>query len=79
MTSTYVLKPKSEDYYRNFKQSIKSKYTFLSYNHQLKTFMKYMGVADGQYSQLIEGKHPKLIESDIIRLYHFLKRKALFL
>ena len=60
MTSTYVLKPKSEeDYYRNFKQYIKSKYTFLSYNHRLKTFMKYMGIADGQYSQLVEVRIPK--------------------
>jgi hypothetical protein len=30
--------------------------------------MKYMGMADGEYSQLIEGKDPKLIESDIIDL-----------
>ena len=76
MTSTYMLRPKSEDdYYRNFKQSIKSKFTFLSYNHQLKTFMKYMGIAEGRYSQLIEGKDPKVIESDIIGFIVFLKER----
>jgi site-specific recombinase XerD len=73
MTSTYVLK--SEDYYRNFKQSIKSKYTFLSYNYQLKAYMKYMGMAGGEYSQLIEGKYPKLIESDIIDFIISLKER----
>jgi hypothetical protein len=37
--ASHVLK--SDDYYRNFRQSIKSKYTFESYEHKLKAFMKY--------------------------------------
>lgn len=61
MTSTYVLKPKSEDYYRNFKQSIKSKDTFVTYDHKLKAYMKYRGFTE--YSQLIEGKDARLMAS----------------
>jgi hypothetical protein len=66
MTSTYVLNNKScEDYYRRFKEAIKSKDTFLSYNYQLKVHMKYRGIADGQYFQLIEDKDTRTIEDEI--------------
>jgi integrase len=72
-SSYYVLK--SEDYYRNFKQSIKSKDTFVTYDHRLKAFMKYRGLGEGQYSQLIEGKDIKVIEAEIIDFIIFLKER----
>ena len=46
--SKYALK--SEEYYQNFKESIKAKDTFLTYDHKLKVYMKYMGVDNDQYS-----------------------------
>jgi hypothetical protein len=73
MCVAYVLK--SEDYYRNFKQSIRSKDTFLTYDHRLKAFMKYRRIAEGQYSQLIEGKDVKQIEAEIIDFIVFLKER----
>jgi integrase len=63
MTSTYVLK--SEDYYRNFNESIKTKDTLESYNSRLKAFMKYKGISLGDFASLIEGKHTREIEADI--------------
>ncbi|MFL6454818.1 MAG: hypothetical protein ACJ71J_15000 [Nitrososphaeraceae archaeon] len=76
MTSTYVLNNKScEDYYRRFKEAIKSKDTFLSYNYQLKVYMKYRGIADGQYFQLIEDKDTRTIEDDIIDFIISLKER----
>ena len=71
--TTYVLK--SDDYYRNFKNSIKSKYTFDTYDRKLKAYMKYMGISveEGQYSELIEGKDIRLIESDITKFISSLK------
>jgi hypothetical protein len=62
--SSYVLK--SEDYYRNFKQSIKSKLTLVSYDQRLKAFMKYKGILASDYAVLIEGKDVREIEADII-------------
>ncbi|MFL6441587.1 MAG: hypothetical protein ACJ702_06490, partial [Nitrososphaeraceae archaeon] len=76
MTSTYVLNNKScEDYYRRFKEAIKSKDTFLSYNYQLKVYIKYRGIADGQYFQLIEDKDTRTIEDDIIDFIISLKER----
>ena len=85
MTSTYLLNnngnsnksssSSSEDYYRRFKEAIKSKDTFLSYNYQLKAYMKYKGIADGQYSQLIEDKDTRIIEDDIIDFIISLKER----
>jgi adenylate cyclase class IV len=58
---------KSDDYYyRNFKQSIRSKETLRSYDNKLSSFMTFKGTPAGQYSQLIEGKSVKEIESDVI-------------
>ncbi|MFL6368382.1 MAG: tyrosine-type recombinase/integrase [Nitrososphaeraceae archaeon] len=76
MTSTYVLNNKScEDYYRRFKEAIKSKDTFLSYTDQLKVYIKYRGIADGQYFQLIEDKDTRTIEDDIIDFIISLKER----
>jgi integrase len=69
----YVLK--SEDYYRNFKQSIKSKYTLESYNEKLRAFMKYNGIPTTDFASLIEGKDIKEIELDIIRFIDSLKQR----
>ncbi|MFL6404867.1 MAG: hypothetical protein ACJ71M_15470 [Nitrososphaeraceae archaeon] len=44
---------KSEIYYRRFRQSIKSKETFLTYDHRLKAYMKYRHLTG--FSQLIDG------------------------
>jgi hypothetical protein len=66
---------KSEDHYRNFKQSIKSKDLFLSYDGKLKAFMKHRGFNENQYSQLIEGKDIRQIEADIIDFIIFLKER----
>ena len=71
---TYMLKS-SEDYYRKFKQSIKSKDTFVTYDHRLKSYMKYKGIAEGQYSQLIEGKDVKQIEEEITDFVIFIKER----
>jgi hypothetical protein len=83
MTSTYILnnnKSSSEDYYyRRFKEAIKGKDTFLSYNYQLKAYMKYRGIADGEYSQLIEDKDTRTIEDDIIDFIISLKGIILLL
>jgi hypothetical protein len=67
---------KSEDYYRRFKEAIKSKDTFLSYSYQLKVYMKYRRIADGEYSQLIEGKDARTIEDDLIDFIIFLKERC---
>jgi hypothetical protein len=69
----YVLK--SEDYYRNFKQSIKSKYTLESYNEKLRAFTKYNGIPTTDFASLIEGKDIKEIELDIIRFIDSLKQR----
>jgi hypothetical protein len=37
----------------------------VTYDHRLKAFMKYRGLGEGQYSQLIEGKDIKVIEAEI--------------
>jgi site-specific recombinase XerD len=71
LTSTYVLKP--EDYYRNFKESIKSKETLDSYDRKLKAFMKYKRITD--FARLIEDKDTRQIESDIIDFIISLKEK----
>jgi integrase len=71
---SYVLNNKSEDYYRNFKQSIKSKETFITYDHRLKAFMKYKQFND--FAQLIEDKSIKEIEGDIIDFIIYLKEKG---
>ena len=73
--TTYVLK--SEDYYRNFKESIKSKYTLDTYDRKLKAYMKYMGLDEGQqqYSRLIEGKDIREIQSDLAGFIISLKKK----
>ncbi|MFL6319380.1 MAG: hypothetical protein ACJ72Q_02815 [Nitrososphaeraceae archaeon] len=74
MSSTkYVLK--SEDYYRNFKESIKSKDTVITYDHKLKIYMKHMGFGEGQYSQLIDGKGIKEIEVDLAGFVISLKKR----
>jgi hypothetical protein len=62
---TYVLKP--EDYYRNFKQSIKSRHTFVTYDHKLKDYMKYKRIPQGEHSKLIieeeEEEVPEIISN----------------
>src|ERR1041385_6116468 len=72
-TSTYVLK--SEDYYRNFKESIKSKYTFDTYNSRLKVFMRFIGLNTTDFSSLIEGKDTREIEISIQRFIVSLKER----
>ncbi|MFL6340159.1 MAG: hypothetical protein ACJ72U_01260 [Nitrososphaeraceae archaeon] len=72
-SSSYVLRP--EDYYRNFKQSIKSKETFSSYNQMLKVFMSYKGIDKNKFDKLIEGKDIRIIEADIIDFITSLKEK----
>jgi integrase len=79
----YVLK--SEDYYRNFKQSIKSKDTFVTYDYKLKDYMKYKRIPQGEHSQLViqqgdraEGyryKDIRQIEADIVDFVIFLKER----
>ena len=75
MAPKYLLT--SEDYYRNFKDSIRSNDTFLSYDAKLKAFMKSKGLApsQGQYSQLIEGKDTRDIESDIASFISSLRER----
>jgi site-specific recombinase XerD len=73
LTSTYVLKP--EDYYRNFKESIKSKETLDSYDRKLKAFMKYKGIPATDFASLIEEKDTRQIESDMIDFIITLKEK----
>src|SRR3954451_23658144 len=70
MGETYI---KPEDYFMNFKESIKSKYTFASYYSRLKAFMAFKGIAKAEYSQLIEGKDSREIEADIINYIIWLK------
>ncbi|MFL6469228.1 MAG: hypothetical protein ACJ71H_00085, partial [Nitrososphaeraceae archaeon] len=65
-SSSYVLRP--EDYSRNFKQSIKSKDTFNSYNQMLKVFMRYRGIDKNNFDKLIEG-----INDVIVRLKEIAK------
>ncbi|MFL6398368.1 MAG: hypothetical protein ACJ72J_02155 [Nitrososphaeraceae archaeon] len=72
-SSSYVLRP--EDYSRNFKQSIKSKDTFNSYNQMLKVFMRYKGTDKNKFDELIEGKDIRIIEADIIDFIISLKEK----
>jgi hypothetical protein len=50
--ATAALDSQQEAYYRNFKQSIKSKYAFIAYDNSLKSFMKYKQIEPGQYSKL---------------------------
>jgi integrase len=71
--SAYVLK--SESYYRNFKQSIKSIETFITYDQKLRAFMKYKGISLDNYQDLIEDKDTRTIESDIIDFLISLKEK----
>jgi hypothetical protein len=82
MTSspTYALNStKSEIYYRKFKQSIKSKETFVTYDHRLKAYMKYRHLTE--FSQLINGsdgqgkKDVKQIEDEIIDFIILLKER----
>ena len=72
-TFSYVLK--SEDYYKNFKQSIKAKDTFNSYNQKLKTFMKYKNITETDFASLIQDKDTRQIEADIIDFIISLKEK----
>jgi integrase len=77
-TKTTGLKSSSADedyYYYNFKQTIKSKDTFVTYDYRLKDYMKYRGIEQGHYSQLIEGKELKDIEHEISRFIAFLKER----
>jgi hypothetical protein len=60
-TNTKPEENNNNSYYRNFKQSIKSKDTPATYNYQLKMFMKYKQFTD--FSQLIEGRSDKEIEN----------------
>jgi hypothetical protein len=71
--TTYILNSSNENYYRNFKNSIKSNDTFKTYDYKLKGFMKYKGITPGEYSQLIDGKDLKVIEADVIDFIVFLK------
>src|SRR5919197_1106240 len=71
----YVLNLKSEDYYRNFKESIKAKETFDSYDRKLKAFMKYKGILEHNYANLIEEKDTRQIEADVIDFVISLKKK----
>jgi hypothetical protein len=70
--TTYMLKSKSECYYRNFKETTKSKETFVTYDHRLKAYIKYRNFTE--YSQLIEGKDVKQIEDEIADFIIFLKK-----
>jgi hypothetical protein len=80
-TPTYVLNNnnRSENYYRKFKQSIKSNETFVTYDHRLKAYTKYRGFTE--YSQLIgEGKDVKQIENEIIDfIFLLLPRKDILM
>jgi hypothetical protein len=73
LASSYILTP--EDYYRNFKQAIKAKETFNSYDQKLKTFMKYKGVSPTDFASLIQDKDTRQIEADIIDFIISLKEK----
>jgi hypothetical protein len=59
-----------EDYYRNFKESIND-----SYNNKLKAFMRFKGVAEGQFSKLVEAKDTRQNEADITDFIISLKEK----
>jgi integrase len=73
-SSSYHLQITSEEYYRNFKNSCKTKATFESYNNKLNKYMKYKGYTE--YSQLVDpNKDVRLIESDIIDFIVYLKEK----
>jgi hypothetical protein len=53
-----------EDYYQNFKQSIKSKDNFLAYDHRLKTYMKYKQIlpdSSDVYLDILEGHYKSRI------------------
>jgi integrase len=69
----YVLK--SEDYYRNFKQSIKSKDTLESYDNKLKAFMRFKGVHEAGFDLLITNKDVREIEADVIDFIIHLKEQ----
>ena len=80
LPTTYPLNNESEVYYRKFKQSIKSKEKFVTYDHRLKAYMKYRNFTE--FSQLIEGgsgegnnKDIKDIEDEIIDFIIFLKER----
>jgi integrase len=80
MTSPTYTFNKSEIYYRKFKQSIKSKETFVTYDHRLKAYMKYRHLTE--FSQLIDGscagegeKDVKEIEDEITDFIIFLKER----
>jgi site-specific recombinase XerD len=73
LASSYILTP--EDYYRNFKQAIKAKETFNSYDQKLKTFMKYKGVSPTDFASLIQDKDTRQIEADVINFIISLKEK----
>src|SRR6188472_380545 len=74
--NTFIISsPKGEDYYRNFKNSMKSIQTFYSYNYKLINYMQFKGYTD--YAQLIISDNSnsnnlqqpidaKIVESDII-------------
>ena len=70
---------KSEIYYRWFKQSIKSKETFVTYDHRLKSYMRYRNYTE--FSQLIgsgqgnKDKDVKEIEDEITDFIIFLKER----
>jgi integrase len=72
---SYTAADDEDYYYYNFKQTIKSKDTFVTYDYRLKDYMKYRGIEQGHYSQLIEGKDVKDIEYEISRFIAFLKER----
>jgi hypothetical protein len=62
---------KSSEYYHNFIQSLRSKYTKVSYDLRLKAFMKFTKMEN--FAGLIEGKDSRDIEKDVINFIIWLK------
>lgn len=67
-------KNKSEDYYRRFYDTNRSPFTRDTYKQGLKPFMKFLGIPEGEYCQLIDNKSILQIE-DLVAKFITSERK----